>query len=171
MTNGRGGCASPFDSSFSQFYGRNNALSCRRKPPRHNGWPHSRAGSRDRMICKAVPVPARAPSVTGVSRHQPGASEWAAQDPFLILRISKVSALKKTTFAAILQGSQLDTHSRHTKVHSNSISKNEVLPRLLPRGHPGGAGYGCRRRPAADHRLVPRRHPILGDGRVEGRYR
>ena len=41
-----------------------------------------------------------APSVTVVSRHQPGASEWLAQNPFLIPRISKVSSLKKITFAA-----------------------------------------------------------------------
>ena len=53
------------------------------------------------MICKAAPVPVRAPSVTVVSRHQPGASEWLAQNPFLIPRISKVSALKKTAFTLL----------------------------------------------------------------------
>jgi len=97
-----------------------NALSCRRKPPRHDGRPcsraYSRAYSRDQVICKAVPVSARAPSVTVVSRHQPGASEWLAQNPFLIPRISKVSAsTEEDNFRRCSQRSQLDTHSRHTK--------------------------------------------------------
>ena len=53
--------------------------------------------ARDTMICAPAPVSARAPSVTVVSRHQAGATEWLAQNPFLIPRISKASGLKKIT--------------------------------------------------------------------------
>ena len=113
MTNGRGGCAFPFDSSSSQFYGRNNALSSQTAEV------HLDVGglvARDTMICAPAPVSARAPSVTVVSRHQAGATEWLAQNPFLIPRISKVSAsTEEDNFRRCSQRSQLDTHSRHTK--------------------------------------------------------
>lgn len=72
--------------------------------------------ARDTLICAPAPVSARAPSVTVVSRHQAGATEWLAQNPFLIPRISKASGLKEDN----LHPARSDLNL----THSLDISKN-----------------------------------------------